>query len=249
MPRANRYVLPGLVWHITHRCHRQQFLLKFQRDRANWRRWLFEARKRYGLCVLNYIATSNHIHLLVLDTGRNEIPAAMRLVAGRTAQAYNRRKSRKGAFWEDRYHATAVETGEHLARCLVYIDLNMVRAGVVRHPDQWGVSGYHEIQTPPARYRAVDREALARTLELPSIQSLAVHHRQWVEEALTNDRCSRDDRWTRSIGVGSEAFVAQLKQQLGLRALDRTVTVDDDAAFIAEDPAPYAAISPPKSSF
>ena len=35
MPRASRYVLPGLVWHITHRCHGQQFLLKFQRDRAN----------------------------------------------------------------------------------------------------------------------------------------------------------------------------------------------------------------------
>ena len=46
MPRASRYVLPGLVWHITHRCYRQQFLLKFQRDRANWRRWLLEARKR-----------------------------------------------------------------------------------------------------------------------------------------------------------------------------------------------------------
>lgn len=26
MPRANRPVLPGHVWHITHRCHRQPFL-------------------------------------------------------------------------------------------------------------------------------------------------------------------------------------------------------------------------------
>ncbi len=29
---------------------------------------------------------------------------------------------RKGAFWEDRYHATAVASGEHLRRCIVYID-------------------------------------------------------------------------------------------------------------------------------
>ncbi len=27
---------------------------------------------------------------------------------------YNQRKNRKGAFWEDRYHATAVKTGKHL---------------------------------------------------------------------------------------------------------------------------------------
>jgi putative transposase len=34
------------------------------------------------------------------------------LVAGRTGQEYNQRKWRKGAFWEDRSHATAIESGE-----------------------------------------------------------------------------------------------------------------------------------------
>jgi hypothetical protein len=33
----------------------------------------------------------------------------MQLIAGRTAQEYNQRKARGGAFWEDRYHATAIE--------------------------------------------------------------------------------------------------------------------------------------------
>jgi len=27
MPRANRYFLPDHVWHITHRCHKKEFLL------------------------------------------------------------------------------------------------------------------------------------------------------------------------------------------------------------------------------
>ena len=52
----------------------------------------------------------------------------MQLIAGRTAQEYNQRKGKQGAFWEDRYHATATETDEHLHRCLIYVDLNMVRA-------------------------------------------------------------------------------------------------------------------------
>jgi putative transposase len=69
----------------------------------------------------------------------------MQLIAGRTAQEYNNRKQRKGAFWEDRYHATAVGAGGHLARCLVYIDLNRVRAGVVDYPVNWKHSGYQEI--------------------------------------------------------------------------------------------------------
>ncbi len=127
MPRANRCFLPDHVWHITHRCHKKEFLLKFARDRRRWLHWLFEAKKRFDLCVLNYIVTSNHIHLLVRDRGDGEIARCMQLIAGRTGQEYNQRKGRKGAYWEDRYHATAVDTEDYLARCLVYIDLNMVR--------------------------------------------------------------------------------------------------------------------------
>ena len=40
----------------------------------------------------------------------------MQLIAGRTAQVYNQRKKRKGAFWEDRYHATVVDTESYLLR-------------------------------------------------------------------------------------------------------------------------------------
>ena len=55
MPRANRHFLPNHVWHLTHRCHERAFLLKFARDRRRYLRWLFEAKKRFGLRVLNYI--------------------------------------------------------------------------------------------------------------------------------------------------------------------------------------------------
>ena len=86
-------------------------------------------------------------HLLAAGDGDREvIPKSMQLIAGRTGQDYNQRKKRQGAFWEDRYHATAVESGDHLLRCLVYIDLNMVRAGIVSHPSQWPFCGYNEIQ-------------------------------------------------------------------------------------------------------
>ena len=126
MPRAHRHYIPGHIWHITHRCHKKDFLLKFVRDRQRWMAWLFEAKKRYGLSILNYMVTSNHIHLLVFDNvDRDTIPKSIQLIAGRTAQEYNQRKSRKGAFWEDRYHATAVEGDEHLIQCIfgmIYID-------------------------------------------------------------------------------------------------------------------------------
>ena len=112
--------------------------------------------------------TSNHVHLLVLDRGREEIATSLQLIAGRTGQSFNQRKRRRGAFWEDRYHATAVDTQEYLARCLVYIDLNMVRAGVVRHPRDWEEAGYHELQQARVKYCIVDRAAVAGLLAVPA---------------------------------------------------------------------------------
>jgi putative transposase len=109
MPRANRHYVPGCVWHITHRCHKKEFLLKFGRDRRRYLQWLFEAKKRYGLSVLNYMVTSNHIHLLVRDNReRDVIPNSVQLIAGRMGQEFNQRKNRKGAYWEDRYQSSLV---------------------------------------------------------------------------------------------------------------------------------------------
>ncbi len=103
MARANRHFIPGQIWHLTHRCHKKEFLLKFGRDRQRWLQWLYEARKRFGLKVLNYCVTSNHAHLLVYDSaGGDCIAKSVQLIAGRMGQEYNRRKHRKGAFWEDR---------------------------------------------------------------------------------------------------------------------------------------------------
>ena len=59
--------------------------------------------------------------LLVQDTAKNVISNSMQLIAGRTAQEYNKRKTRKGAFWEDRYHPTAIQSDDHLFKCIAYI--------------------------------------------------------------------------------------------------------------------------------
>jgi putative transposase len=209
VPRAKRIYTPGGVWHLTHRCHNREFLLKFRRDRIRWRYWLFQARKRYGLSVLNYVVTCNHIHLLVQDRIQGAISKSLQLIAGRIAQEYNQRKSRRGAFWEDRYFATAVSTDHHLIKCLVYIDLNMVRAGVVQHPVQWRDAGYAEIQAPPLRYRVIDVEELCRLTQCASPTCLRNSHRRWVREELERGQLRRQPEWSEEVAVGSDTFKQQ----------------------------------------
>ncbi|VAW85016.1 Transposase and inactivated derivatives [hydrothermal vent metagenome] len=239
MPRANRYFIPGHVWHITQRCHKQEFLLKFARDRHCLIHWLYQATRRYDLRVLNYIVTSNHIHLLVMDDGKSNIPKSLQLIAGCTAQQYNRRKQRKGAYWEDRYHATAIEGGEHLARCLVYIDMNMVRAGVVSHPSAWLWSGYHEIQTSPQRKGIIDLELLKSLWNLKDIMGLQALRQGWVEEALLTTSNERNADWTNNVAVGGKAYIEAVKAQLGLKVRARKIVSAGEGYAIQEENAAY----------
>ena len=211
----------------------------FEKDRKRWCHWLFEAKKRYGLCVLNYIVTSNHIHLLVVDTEKDVIAKSLQLVAGRTAQEFNQRKKRKGAFWEDRYHATAVETDEHLTKCIVYIDLNMVRAGVVRHPSEYRFSGFNEIQNPPKRYAVINRNALQDLFSIANQERFRQEHRQWVETELQADAKKRKSLWSESIAIGSEGFIEKIQQQLGIRAKGRSVLLEKEGTALKESQAPY----------
>ena len=143
----------------------------------------------FGGLALHYLNLS--IHLLVVATGkRGVIPKSMQLVAGRTGQEYNQRKGRKGAYWEDRYHATAVESGEHLSRCISYIDANMVRAGVVDHPSKWPFSGYNKIQRPKRKNILIDYERLQGLFGADSYDQLRSSHKgvfgKWIKTTSRN---------------------------------------------------------------
>lgn len=250
MPRAKRYYIPGYVWHITHRCHKREFLLKFARDRRRWMYWLFEAKKRYGLSILDFMVTSNHVHLLVYDSGdKKAIAKSIQLIAGRTAQEFNQRKNRNGAFWQDRYHATAVENGEHLRRCIVYIDMNMVRAGVVNHPSEWEFCGYKEIQEPRKRYALIDQKRLHSVAGSGLWENFRASHLAWVEEALRASSHRRENRWTDGIAVGGRKFVERLKKELGYRARGRRINESESGSVseLREHVSAYKADSVPKN--
>lgn len=239
MPRVPRHFSANYVWHITQRCHKKEFLLKFARDRERWIYWLFEARKRYGLCVLNYIVTSNHIHLLVLDQGNNEIPESMKLVAGRTAQEYNQRKARRGAYWEGRYTITAIDSEVYLSRCMQYIDLNMVRAGRVRHPKDWRWSGYYEIQSSRQRYNIIDKNRLVELFNTKTYSQFQKTHAKWFENQNVLHTSQRDEKWTQSLAVGHKSFVEEVKESLNEDGRYKLLLEDEDGYSLNEVLIPY----------
>ena len=63
----------------------------------------------------------------------------------RFTRYYNKKNNRKGYFWADRFKSVIVERGETLVNCSAYIDLNPIRAGIVKKPEEyrWSSIGYY----------------------------------------------------------------------------------------------------------
>ena len=207
MPRANRYFVPGKFYHLTHRCHDRQFLFKFVRDRNQYRQLLWSSLRQFPVSVLAYCITSNHTHLLARSESDVAISQWMQNIEGEFAQSYNRRKGRSGAFWSDGYACTMIEEGPHLWNAMVYIDLNMVRAGVVSHPAQWPWCSYGEWFGSRRRYGVVDRKESLRVLGGVSWDEFRTNYEALIQGRLDKDAMRREPHWTESIAVGSRAFV------------------------------------------
>ena len=211
MRRGRTRGVDHCCFHVTHRCQERRFLLKFEVDRRDYVVRLRDAAREYGVSVLNYVITSNHVHLLLWTDDETGISAMMRSLQGAVGRAFNRRKEREGAFWSDRYHPTLIQNGAHLGRCLFYIDMNMVRAKAVEHPRKWACCGYHELSGSRQRYRVLDRERLLHCLNAPcAFAEFEEWYRLTLEEKLACAYHAREPLWSECVAVGDRDWVERL---------------------------------------
>ena len=58
---------------------------------------------------------------------------------------FNKKYNRRGFFWGDRFKSMIVQDGLSLVNLLAYVDLNPIRAGIVKKPEdyRWCSLGYH----------------------------------------------------------------------------------------------------------
>jgi REP element-mobilizing transposase RayT len=133
------------------------------------------------------------------------------------ARYYNRRNNRRGYFWGDRFKSVIVEKGETLINCLAYIDLNPLRAGIVKRPDEyrWNSLGYHMQTGNKDNFLSLDF-GLQEFGVLDARQRLR-GYRRYVYEAGAVDRSETGKR-----KVINEAVVEkERKRQFRISRIDR----------------------------
>ena len=194
---------------------------------------------RFKVPVYAYSITRNHVHVVVHACDREAVSNLMHLAAGSSAKWYNTRMDRDGSVWEHPYHCTIIQDGEHLLNCIRYVDLNMVRAGEVRHPANWPACGYDELTGKRKRYRIIDMEHLVARTGMQSAADFHAWYREGIERKLAEGRMEREGHWTESLAVGDRRFIDRMRCEYDRRAQFVTDHAPDGAWHVRETRTPY----------
>ena len=142
MARLPRLTLSGYPHHVLQRGNNRQSIFSSDGDRQFLLKLLVENSEKFGVEIHSYVLMSNHFHLLATPRTSDGLPQMMQAVGRRYVRLFNDSHQRSGTLWEGRYKSTVIQTDRYLLACMVYIDLNPVRAGIVQTPAEHPWSSY-----------------------------------------------------------------------------------------------------------
>ncbi|HVI07348.1 MAG TPA: transposase [Candidatus Binatia bacterium] len=136
MARFARVVMPEVPHHVTQRGNARQRIFAADTDRATYLALLRQYSQLYRLSVLGYCLMSNHVHLIVVPGTSQALSQTLKLTHGRYAAYWNARISSSGHVWQGRFYSCPLDQ-PHLWAALRYVELNPVRAAIVKSAEQW----------------------------------------------------------------------------------------------------------------
>jgi len=238
MARLPRLTIPGYPHHIIQRGNNRQAIFGDRADYELLLELIDEHARKQRVALHSYVLMSNHFHLLATPETAEGIPQMMQAVGRRYVRNYNLRHARTGTLWEGRYRSTLIQAERYLLACMVYIDLNPVRAGMLADPAEypWSSHQHHvgrrndRLVTPHPLYWALGNTPFAREQAYAELVRTGISQAQ--QQALT-------DSALRGWALGEPDYVADLQRRTDRRVVrsqaGRPRMKEPDLSPIAEE--------------
>lgn len=212
MARLPRLTVPGYPHHIIQRGNNRQAIFSGEADYQLLLDLIDEHARKQQVAVHGYVLMSNHFHLLATPETEEGIPQMMQAVGRRYVRNYNLRQGRSGTLWEGRYRSTLIQAERYLLACMVYMDLNPVRAGMVADPADYRWSSHQhyigrradKLITPHPLYWELGNTPFARDEAYGALVRAGIGEKE--KQALT-------DSAMRGWALGEPDYVADLQRR------------------------------------
>lgn len=218
MARLARLTVPGYPHHVIQRGNNRQAIFSSDEDRLHLLSLLEVNAKALGVAIHSYVLMDNHFHLLATPKDDIGLPKLMQAVGRRYVRQYNDRQGRTGTLFEGRYKSTLVQAERYLLACMVYIDLNPVRAGLASAPVDFRWSshrsyvgqGSDRLVTPHPLFWALGNTPFAREEAYANLVASGISAP--VRDLLTTSTF-------RGWAVGDPAYIAHLQDEASRRPM------------------------------
>ena len=210
MARLPRLTLPGYAHHVIQRGNNRQPIFASTQDFQFMLELLEANARKFQVAIHAYVLMDNHFHLLATPQTAEGLPQMMQAVGRSYVRYFNDTHRRTGTLWEGRYKSTVIQTERYLLACMVYIDLNPVRAGMVAQARDYPWSSHahylglrtDKLLTPHPLVWALGNTPFAREAAYAEMVAAGVQAGQ--QQALT-------DSALRGWALGEPAFVKDLQ--------------------------------------
>jgi len=209
MARFPRFILPGQPQHIIQRGNNRQVIFQTDDDYLFYLEKLLAAANKHQCDIHAYVLMTNHVHLLVTPHTKEGISKMMQMLGRYYVQYFNRHYKRTGTLWEGRYKASLIDTENYLFTCMQYIELNPVRAGIVKQPSDYRWTSYHynalgqqdELVTPYREYKRLGRTKADRQFAYKQLFQTRIPDKTLaaIRETTNKDRVLGDDKFKKRV--------------------------------------------------
>ena len=207
MARLARVVAVGLPHHVTQRGNRRQQVFFGEQDYAAYSRLLAAGCRAADVAVWGYCLMPNHVHLILVPADPDGLRAALGEAHRRYTRHVNMREGWRGYLWQGRFASFPMDES-YLLACARYVELNPVRAGLVRRARDW-------------KWSSARAHLAGRDDELVTVEPLLSLVPDWAAflRVAVDDDAREAIRAAERTGrpLGSEGFTAQLERRLGRR--------------------------------
>ena len=142
MPRSLRITIPNLPFHILNRGNNRQVIFLDEEDFDYFIALLKRFKKELKFKLYHFCLMSNHTHFVMEPTVDGSLPKIMQKLTLAHTRYFNNKYRGVGHVWQGRYKSSLIDSDNYFVWCGIYNELNPVRAGLVKKPEDWQWSSF-----------------------------------------------------------------------------------------------------------
>jgi putative transposase len=215
MPRTRRLIPTDLPMHIMSRSNNKQAIFNSDRDKSRYYTLLLDLKGENMVDILHYCIMSNHVHLLVMPSSETKLARFMKQVNLSYFNYFKMENDYCGHLWQGRFKSNIVNTDSYLLQCGKYIELNPVRAGITKSPQDYKFSSYN--------YYAAgtnDKLITANSSYLALSDSENRRKNKYIELPINKEEINTQ-RLIKQKFIGNKDFIQRLQETYNIKNIPR----------------------------